>query len=91
MQQIHGTDSENQIRGINKEGNFHVMPSGQLTNITEDYMYILCWIGIKIDDNKDPAIENIFGKQWKQQGNGQEVDEVWKSEDIICPWKENNV
>ena len=34
-------------------------------------MAFICWIGISIDNNNDPAPENFPGQKEQQQGNGQ--------------------
>ena len=61
MRPIHGTESENQIDGNGKEGNFPVLPSGQIMNPTEYDISIICCIGIKIGGNNDPALDNVPG------------------------------
>ena len=54
-------------------------------------MTILHCIGIKIDDEKNPVQYNAPQQKKQQQRTHQKVDEVWKSEGIIFPWKANNV
>ena len=54
-------------------------------------MVIICYIGITIDDENDPAPENFPEKQEEQQGIEQQGGEVLKSEGIICPCKVDNV
>ena len=83
MQPIDGTESDKRIDGINKEGNFLVLPSGQIMNPTEEDMDVLRCIGITTDDNNYPALDNVPEQQEQQQGNGEEFGEAWKSEGII--------
>ena len=59
--------------------------------MSSDDMTIIHHIGITIDDDIDPAPENVPAQQQQQQGQKQKVGEVWKSEGIISPWKANNV
>ena len=70
MQLIHGTEAENRIGGSNKEGNFPVLKSVQITNPLEDNMDIICCIGIKIDDENDTAPDNAHEQKEQHQGNG---------------------
>ena len=60
-------------------------------NPTEDDVDILRFIGSAIDDDNDPAPENTPEQKYQQQGNGQEGDEVWKLEGILCPSKTNRM
>ena len=91
MQPIHGTKAENQIVWRNEEDNLPVLPSGKIMNPTEENIDVLRCIGITIDDKNYPAPENVPEQQEKQQWNGEEGREVWKSEGIICPRKANNL
>ena len=91
MQPIHGTEAENRIDGSDKEGNLTVLPSGQITNPTEEDVAVLHCIGIKIDNDNYPAPDNVPEQQEQHHGNVDEGGEVWKSEGIICPRKANNL
>ena len=41
MQPVHSMEVEDQIVKIKKEGNFPVLPSGKIMNLTEDDMDVL--------------------------------------------------
>ena len=68
-----------------------VLPSGQILNPTEEDMAVLCCIRITIYDHNYSAPENVPEQKYQQVGNGEEGDEVCKSEGIICPCKANNL
>ena len=59
MQPINGAEVENRIGGSYKEGNVPILPSGQITNPTEDSMAVLCFVDIVIDDENYPTPWNI--------------------------------
>ena len=71
MQLIRGTGAENWFDGSDKEGNLPVLPSGKITNPTEDDMSVIYGIGITIDVDNDPAPDNFTEQKEQQQGNGQ--------------------
>ena len=60
-------------------------------NPTEEDTAVLHCLGITIDEDNDPASENVPEQQEQQKGNRQEGGEVWKSEGIICPRKAKNI
>ena len=66
IQQIHGTEAENQIDGIDEEIKLPVLPSGQIMNPTEEDVAILHCIGITIGDDNYPAPETILEQQEQQ-------------------------
>ena len=71
-------EAGNWFGASDEEGNLPVLISGQIRNPTEDDMAVLFWLVIKIDDENDPALENVLEKQYKHPGNGQEGGKVWK-------------
>ena len=85
LQPIDGAEAENRIGGREEEGNMPVLPSGQNMNPTAEYMAILRYIGITIDEDNDTAPENPPTQQQQQQGQEQQDSESWKSEGIISP------
>ena len=91
MQPIYGTEAENQIGRSDEENNMPVMSLGKNTNMTADHMDIFFCIIIKINDDNDPARENVPVQQQQKKGQQHQGGEVWKAEGIFCPQKSNNV
>ena len=69
MKPIHDTEVENRIGGNAKEGNLLVLTSGKITNTTEQNLYAICLIDIKIYDDNDPTPDKFPEHKQKNQGN----------------------
>ena len=59
IQRIHSTESYNWINGSDEEGNLHVLPSGKITNSTEEDIAVICWTVITIDDDNYSVPYNV--------------------------------
>ena len=63
MQPIRDMEAGNWFGASDEEGKLPVLVSGQIKNPTEDDMAVLFWLVIKIDDDNDPALENVLEDQ----------------------------